>query len=76
VEWWSTLHQGATVTKFDKPSIDLDMLRPLLLMALSATLFYVAVVLRLARCELLERERDSQWVRALVDGRQGGESAR
>lgn len=71
VEWWSTLHQGATVTKFDKPSIDWTMLRPLLLMAFSATLFYVAVALRLARCELLRRESDSQWVRALVDGGQG-----
>jgi len=72
VEWWSTLHQGATVTKLDKPSIDWTMLRPLLLMAFSATLFYVAVALRLARAELLRREADSQWVRALVDGHQGG----
>ena len=34
VEWWQTLHQGPTVTKFDKPSIHWSMLLPLLLMAL------------------------------------------
>ena len=68
VEWWNTLHQGATVTKFDKPSIDWSMLRPLLLMALAYTLFYVHILLRWARIELLERERDSQWVRELLEG--------
>ena len=26
VEWWNTLHQGATITKFAKPSIASDML--------------------------------------------------
>ena len=31
VEWWYTLHQPATVTKFDKPSIDMSMLTPLLI---------------------------------------------
>ena len=29
VEWWNTLHQGATITKFAKPSIASDMLWPL-----------------------------------------------
>jgi heme exporter protein C len=76
VEWWSTLHQGATVTQFAKPSIDWTMLRPLLLMALSATLLYVAVALRLARAELLRRESESQWVRALVEARQAGGAGR
>ncbi len=35
VEWWNTLHQGPTVTKFDKPSIHISMLIPLLLMAVA-----------------------------------------
>lgn len=67
VEWWNTLHQGATVTKLDKPSIHLSMLVPLLLMALSFTAFYGAVVLRRVRCEILEREQRSGWVRELVE---------
>ena len=35
VEWWSTLHQGPTVTKLSAPSIDASMLIPLLFMALA-----------------------------------------
>jgi len=66
VEWWNTLHQGPTVTKFDKPSIHLSMLIPLLLMALAFKFYYATVVLMRARCELLERESNSAWVMELV----------
>jgi heme exporter protein C len=65
VEWWNTLHQGPTVTKFDKPSIHLSMLVPLLLMAAAFQFYYFSVVLMRARVEVLERERRSEWVRAL-----------
>ncbi|MCP4408392.1 MAG: heme ABC transporter permease [Gammaproteobacteria bacterium] len=67
VEWWNTLHQGPTVTKFDAPSIHLSMLIPLLVMALAFKLYYAAVVLLRARCEVLERERNSRWVRELPE---------
>jgi len=66
VEWWNTLHQPATVTKFGTPSIHISMLIPLLLMAVSFKLYYAAVVLMRARCEVLERERNSQWVKDLA----------
>jgi len=66
VEWWNTLHQGPTVTKFDKPSIHLSMLIPLLLMAVSFKLYYAMVVLMRARCEVLERERHTSWVKELA----------
>jgi len=66
VEWWNTLHQGPTVTKFDKPSIHLSMLIPLLLMAVSFKLYYAMVVLMRARCEVLERERHTNWVKELA----------
>ena len=69
VEWWNTLHQGPTVTKFDKPSIHLSMLIPLLIMAVSFNLYYLTVVLMRARVEVLDRERRSAWVRELF-GRQ------
>jgi len=65
VEWWNTLHQGPTVTKFDKPSIHLSMLVPLLIMALGFKLYYLTVVLMRARAEVLDRERRSAWVREL-----------
>ena len=70
VEWWSTLHQGPTVTKFDAPSITLDMLLPLLVMAVAFTLYYATVVLMRARCEILEAESSSSWVRELADNRE------
>ena len=68
VEWWNTLHQGPTVTKFDKPSIHLSMLIPLLIMALGFKLYYLTVVLMRARVEVLDRERRSAWVRDLFGG--------
>ncbi len=67
VEWWNTLHQGATVTKLGAPSIDISMLIPLLLMAVAFKLYYALVVLMRARCEVLERERNTQWVRELAE---------
>lgn len=66
VEWWNTLHQGATVTKLSKPSIDTRMLIPLLIMAVGFKLYYATVVLLRTRCEILENERNSSWVRSLV----------
>lgn len=66
VEWWNTLHQGPTVTKFDKPSIHLSMLIPLLLMAAAFQFYYFTVVLIRARVELLDRERRSDWVKELL----------
>lgn len=67
VEWWNTLHQGPTVTKFDKPSIHLSMLIPLLLMALAFKVYYVIAMLLRARAELLQRERNSRWVEELLE---------
>ena len=66
VYWWNTLHQGATVTKFAKPSIDVHMLIPLVIMWLAFTLFYATIVLLRARTEVLWQERRSQWVREVI----------
>ena len=66
VEWWHTLHQGATVTKLSAPSIHVSMLVPLLLMAVSFKLFYATVLLQRTRSEVLERERNAGWVRELL----------
>ena len=65
VEWWHSLHQGATVTKFDKPSIHWSMLIPLLLMALAFQVYYVLALFQKCRVELLQRERNSKWVEEL-----------
>jgi heme exporter protein C len=66
VEWWATLHQGPTITKLDKPSMHIDMLIPLLVMALAFKVYFVMAMLMRARVELLERERNSKWAKDMV----------
>lgn len=68
VIWWSSLHQGPTIKKLDSPSIVGDMLWPLLMLILAFTLFFAAVLLFRVKAEVLEREKNSRWVRDLVDG--------
>ena len=68
VEWWNTLHQGPTVTRLDTPAIHYSMLIPLLLMAFSFKFYYGAVMLRRVRCELLEREASTPWLREMLRG--------
>jgi heme exporter protein C len=63
VEWWNTLHQGATVTRIGAPAIHLSMLIPLLTMALAFKLYYASVLLIRTRSLVLHRERNSAWVR-------------
>ena len=65
VEWWETLHQPATVSKFSAPSMHPSMLVPLLVMALAFTLFFFAVLLIKIRAGILEQERHSRWLAAL-----------
>ncbi len=67
VNWWNTLHQGATVTKLGAPSITMDMLWPLLVMALGSTLFFLSLVLQRTRAEILLRERGTRWMKDLLN---------
>jgi len=64
--WWNTLHQGATITKFDKPSMATDMLIPLLIMIVSFAAFLGYMSLYRFRNEILQRESHRPWVLALV----------
>lgn len=66
VEWWSSLHQGATVFRDAGPAMPPSMLTPLLLMALGFTFFYgYALFLRIQNA-VLSNERKSRWVRELI----------
>jgi len=62
VEWWNTLHQGPTVSKFDAPSIHLDMLIPLLVMTAAFMFYFFAVLLLRVRADILEQESNSNWI--------------
>jgi len=55
VEWWNTLHQGATVFRADGPAMSTSMLIPLLTMALGYNVFYVALLLVRMRMEVSAR---------------------
>ncbi len=68
VEWWNTLHQGATVTRFDKPAMATSMLIPLLTMFLAFKLYFGTTLLMRARVEILERERDTTWMKEMIMG--------
>jgi len=67
VQWWNSLHQGATVAKLGKPSMPGSMLWPLLSMLLGFMLFYGAVLCIRLRGEVLNRERQAAWVRKVVN---------
>lgn len=62
VEWWNTLHQGATITKFAKPSIASEMLWPLLACILGFAFFFVALTMTRLRNEIISRESHRPWV--------------
>jgi len=66
VEWWNTLHQGSTITMTDKPSMHIDMLIPLLVMAVAFKLYYAIALLLRVRAELVEREPNSKWLKQVL----------
>ena len=63
VQWWNTLHQGASVSLTRAPSMAAVMLLGMLLMALAAWMYSIATTLARLRKIILERERDAEWVR-------------
>lgn len=58
VQWWSTLHQGASIRMDTAPSMTHNMLAGMLLMALACWAYTLAVALVRARCLILERARE------------------
>jgi len=66
VQWWNTLHQGASVSITRAPSMATTMLWGMLIMALAFWMYSIAVVLHRLRSIILERERRTEWVRELL----------
>ncbi len=62
VKWWNTLHQGSTVN-LAKSSMATTMLWGMLLCALACWMYAIAVTLMRVRRIMLEREKDTLWVR-------------
>jgi heme exporter protein C len=66
VQWWNTLHQGASVSLTRSPSMATTMLWGMLVMALAFWMYSIAAVLHRARTIILEREKRADWVRELL----------
>ncbi len=68
VQWWNTLHQGASISLTAAPKMASTMLTAMLIMTLACWAYAFAVVLTRARAIALERERHTGWVHALRKG--------
>jgi heme exporter protein C len=62
VQWWSTLHQGASVSLTKAPTMAATMFTGMIMMAFGFWCYSIAVSLARVRCIMLERERGSEWV--------------
>ena len=67
VQWWNTLHQGASVSFTHAPSMAMTMLAGMMLMAFAAWMYTIAVVLVRVRVIILERESGAEWVHRLTE---------
>jgi heme exporter protein C len=56
VQWWNTLHQGASVSLTRAPSMATTMLAGMLVMALAFWLYSIAAAMVRVRCLIAERE--------------------
>ena len=66
VKWWNTLHQGATVNITKASTMASSMLQAMLIMSLAFWAYSIAVTLMRVRSIILERERNTSWVRDMV----------
>ncbi|MHA1600950.1 MAG: heme ABC transporter permease [Alphaproteobacteria bacterium] len=53
VDWWSTLHQPASVIRLDGPTIHPSMLWPLLIMAIGFKLYYLSLMMLRVKGEVM-----------------------
>ena len=67
VQWWNTLHQGASVSLTKSPSMAAAMLTGMLIFALAFWMYSIAAVLMRVRSIILERERNSEWAKQLLE---------
>lgn len=63
VEWWNTLHQGATFTITQAPKMAASMWIPLLLMIVGAYCFAAALTIYRTNTLLLWQDQNKAWVK-------------
>jgi heme exporter protein C len=62
VQWWNTLHQGASVSLTKSPSMASSMLLGMLVMALAFWMYSIAVSLVRVRKIIRQRESNASWL--------------
>ena len=62
VQWWNTLHQGATIRIANKPTMAPTMLAAMLVLLAACWIYSIAVVLARVRCIIKERESEAPWL--------------
>ena len=67
VEWWNTLHQGATFTLTKAPKMPADMWMPLLLMLLGSYCVVAALAIYRTNTLLIAREHNKAWVKQFIN---------
>ena len=66
VEWWNTLHQGATVSKLGKPAMSPEMFWPFVVCFLGFAFLAAAIGCLRFKSEILLRNSTRPWVKQLV----------
>lgn len=72
VQWWNTLHQGASISFKAAPSMASTMLLGMLLVALGFWAYAIGVALLRLRSIVLEREGEAEWVAHLAELKTSG----
>lgn len=65
VDWWQTLHQGATILRLGSPRISPSMLHPLLLCVVGMIFFCAHLLSLQLRAVLLQRGQHNRWAKYL-----------
>lgn len=66
VNWWNTLHQGATFSITEAPKMSADMWMPLLLMMLGSYCMVAALAIYRTNTLILRRDQAKAWVKEYV----------
>ena len=66
VDWWSSLHQPASITISDKPSIDPVMLYPLFLSIIGFSGLVACLVILSSKVQIYKREKNKNWIKDYV----------
>lgn len=69
VDWWNSLHQGATIRLFKESTIHPSMVAPLIAMVFGTKFWFMGSILARTRAAMYELESGKTWVRRDMEAR-------